>query len=292
MANIARYKWIAMCFIFPQIFVTLVFFIWPSFRAVVQSFYYSDAFGIHRRFAAFGNFYDLFTSLEYSQALRVTFIMALFVTLLTMSLGLALAALVSTRSKGQPIYKTLLLWPYAVAPAVAAILWRYLCHPTLGWVTQVLHVCGMDFNPLTKPTQALMVVIITASWQQFSYNFLFYYAALKMIPPVILDAAILDGTSAWRRFWQIQFPLLSPTSFFLLTMNLIYVFFDTFGVIQVMTNGGPGLSTTTLIYKVYQDGFVGMDPGSSSAQSVVLMCIVVSLTLLQFRFLEKRVHYQ
>lgn len=292
MANYARYKWIAMCFIFPQILVTLVFFIWPSFSAVVHSFYYSDAFGIHRHFAAFGNFYDLLTSADYGQALWVTFILAALVTLLTMGFGLALAVLVNGRQRGQQLYKTLLLWPYAVAPAVAAILWRYLCHPTLGWVTQILHACGMDFNPLIHAKQALFVVIITASWQQFSYNFLFYYAALKMIPPVLLDAAILDGASPWRRFWQIKLPLLSPTSFFLLTMNLIYAFFDTFGIIQVMTNGGPGLSTTTMMYKVYKDGFVGMDPGGSSAQSVVLMLVVVCLTLLQFRFFEKRVHYK
>jgi sn-glycerol 3-phosphate transport system permease protein len=292
MANDTRYKWIAMCFILPQILVTLLFFIWPSLSAVVQSLYYSDAFGIHQRFAGLGNFYDLFISADYSQAFWVTLIVAVSVTVLTMGFGLALAAVVNSRSRGRHLYKSLLLWPYAVAPAVAAILWRYLCHPTLGWVTQALKAIGIEFNTLVHAKQALLVVIITASWQQFSYNFLFYYAALKMIPPSILEAAILDGASSWRRFWQISLPLLSPTSFFLLTMNLIYAFFDTFGIIQVMTNGGPGLSTTTLMYKVYKDGFVGMDPGGSSAQSVVLMLVVVSLTLLQFRFLEKRVHYK
>lgn len=292
MANNARHKWIALCFIFPQILVTLVFFIWPSFSAVLQSFYFSDAFGMHQHFSAFGNFYDVLTSPDYSQAVWVTFIMALSITVLTLGGGLALAVLVNSRHKGRELYKTLLIWPYAVAPAVAAILWRYLCHPTLGWVTQALKSIGIDFNILTHAKQALVVVIITASWQQFSYNFLFYYAALKMIPSAILDAATLDGASTWRRFWQISLPLLSPTTFFLLTMNLIYAFFDTFGIIQVMTNGGPGLSTTTLIYKVYKDGFVGMDPGGSSAQSVVLMLVVVGLTLLQFRFLEKRVHYK
>lgn len=225
-------------------------------------------------------------------AALVTLIIALAVTTLTMVFGLALALLVNGRRRSQHVYKTLLLWPYAVAPAVAAILWRFLCHPTLGWLTGVLQWIGVDFNYLIHAKQALLVVVITASWQQFSYNFLFFFAALKMIPQSLIDAAIIDGASTWRRFWQIIFPLLSPTTFFLLIMNLIYSFFDTFGIIHVMTNGGPGYSTTTLIYKVYKDGFVGMDPGSSSAQSVMLMLIVIGLTLLQFRYLEKKVHYE
>ena len=225
-------------------------------------------------------------------AVWVTLIMAFSITFLTMGLGLSLAVLVNGRRKSKPLYKSLLLWPYAVAPAVAAILWRFLCHPTLGWMTSAFHFFGVDFNYLTHANQALMVVVLTASWQQFSYNFLFFFAALQLIPRSIIDAATIDGASAYRRFWQIVFPLLSPTTFFLLTMNLIYSFFDTFGIIHVMTNGGPGYSTTTLIYKVYKDGFVGMDPGSSSAQSVMLMLIVVGLTLLQFRYLEKKVHYE
>lgn len=282
----------AVFFIAPQLLVTLIFFIWPACSAIVQSFYYSDAFGLHRYFAGLGNFVDLWQSKDYAMAVLATFIIALAVTTLTMGFGLALAVLVNGRKKSQPIYKSLLLWPYAVAPAVAAILWRFLCHPTLGWVTGVLQWFGVDFNYLVHAKQALLVVIITASWQQFSYNFLFFFAALKMIPSSLIDAAIIDGASSWRRFWQIIFPLLSPTTFFLLIMNLIYSFFDTFGIIHVMTNGGPGQSTTTLIYKVYKDGFVGLDPGSSSAQSVMLMVIVIGLTLLQFRYLEKKVHYE
>lgn len=292
MTKYSRYKKTAFLFIAPQLLVTLIFFIWPACSSVIQSVFYSDAFGFHRSFAGIGNYIDLWYSTDYLMAALVTVILAVSITVLTMGFGLLLAVLVNGRGKSQALYKSLLLWPYAVAPAVAAILWRFLCHPTLGWLTAVLQWFGVDFNYLIHAKQALIVVIITASWQQFSYNFLFFFAALKMIPSTILEAAIMDGASKWRRFWQIIFPLLSPTTFFLLIMNVIYSFFDTFGIIHVMTNGGPGYSTTTLIYKVYQDGFVGMDPGSSSAQSVILMLIVISLTLLQFQYLEKKVHYE
>jgi sn-glycerol 3-phosphate transport system permease protein len=292
MIKYTQHTKIALCFIIPQIVVTLVFFIWPACSAVMQSLYFSDAFGLHQRFAGLENFTDLLFNPDYGYALLVTFVMALFITILTMSSGLALALLVNGRRKGRHVYKTLLLWPYAVAPAVAAILWRFLCHPTLGWMTGALKLVGIDFNYLIHANQALLIVILTASWQQFSYNFLFFFAALKLIPSSLMDAATIDGASPWHRFWHIIFPLLSPTTFFLLIMNLIYSFFDTFGIIHVMTNGGPGYSTTTLIYKVYKDGFIGMDPGSSSAQSVMLMLIVVGLTLLQFRYLEKRIHYE
>ena len=292
MVKYAQHTKTALCFIVPQLVVTLIFFIWPACSALMQSLFYSDAFGLSRRFAGLGNFIDLWQSSDYAMAVLVTFVIAFSVTTLTMGFGLALAVLVNGRKRSQHVYKSLLLWPYAVAPAVAAILWRFLCHPTLGWLTGALQWIGVDFNYLVHANQALLVVIMTASWQQFSYNFLFFFAALKMIPPSLIDAAIIDGASSWRRFWQIIFPLLSPTTFFLLIMNLIYSFFDTFGIIHVMTNGGPGGSTTTLIYKVYKDGFVGMDPGSSSAQSVMLMLIVICLTLLQFRYLEKKVHYE
>jgi len=292
MAKYIHHKTIAFFFMAPQVLVTLLFFIWPSCSGLMQSLFFSDAFGLHWQFAGLGNYLDLFKSLEYSAALIVTVIIAVAITLLTMGLGLLVAVVVSNRPRGQQLYKSLLLWPYAVAPAVAAILWRFLCHPTLGWVTSALQGMGYDFNYLIHAKQALMVVIFTASWQQFSYNFLFYIAALKMIPQALIEAAILDGASSWRRFWQVTFPLLSPTTFFLLIMNLIYAFFDTFGIIQVMTNGGPGNSTTTLVYKVYKDGFISMDPGSSAAQSVMLMLIVVVFTMAQFRYLEKKVHYE
>lgn len=291
MAKFNHQRVYAWLFILPQLLITLVFFIWPACNALLQSFFYTDAFGLHKHFAGLSNFIDLFQDRSYSKAIWVTFIIAFSVTFCTMSFGLLIAILVNNRGRTQGVYKSLLIWPYAVAPAVAAILWRFLCHPTLGWLTHFLQSMGINFDYVNNVNQALLVVILTASWQQFSYNFLFYFAALKAVPSSLIDAAVIDGASAWQRFWQIILPLLSPTTFFLLIMNLMYGFFDTFGIIQVMTHGGPGNSTTNLIYKVYQDGFEGMDLGSSSAQSVLLMVIVVLVSLVQFKYLEKKVHY-
>lgn len=292
MTQFNRHSLIAWLFIAPQLGITLIFFIWPACEALIQSWYYSDAFGVGKHFAALTNFSDLWLETGYVKAVYVTFIIALSVTFITMGLGLLLATLIVNRNRSQFIYKSLLIWPYAVAPAVAAILWRFLCHPVLGWLTLFLHQIGIEFDYVNQPHQALIAVILTASWQQFSYNFLFYFAALKAIPLSVIDAAIMDGASLGQRFRQIILPLLSPTTFFLLIMNLIYGFFDTFGIIHVMTRGGPGNSTTNLIYKVYQDGFEGMDLGSSSAQSVLLMILVIVISLLQFKYLEKKVHYE
>lgn len=291
MAKFNHQRFYAWLFIVPQLIITLVFFIWPACNALIQSFFYTDAFGLYQQFSGLANFSDLFVDPSYSKAIWVTFIIAFSVTFCTMSLGLLMAILVNNRGRTQGIYKSLLIWPYAVAPAVAAILWRFLCHPTLGWLTHILQFMGINFDYVNNVNQALLVVILTASWQQFSYNFLFYFAALKAVPSSLIDAATIDGASGWQRFWHIIFPLLSPTSFFLLIMNLMYGFFDTFGIIQVLTHGGPGNSTTNLIFKVYQDGFEGMDLGSSSAQSVILMVIVVLVSLVQFKYLEKKVHY-
>lgn len=291
MAKFIQNKKTALFFILPQLLVTLLFFLWPACSALFQSFFFSDAFGLHRVFAGLTNFRDLLVDPGYRQAVLVSFEIAVLITFFTMSLGLFLANLVAKRFKSQVIYKSFFIWPYAVAPAVAAILWRFLCQPTLGWIAQIMDWMGWQFNYLINPKQALMVIVITASWQQFSYNFLFFFAALKAIPANLIEAAILDGASSRQRFWQIIFPLLSPTTFFLLIMNLIYSFFDTFGIIDVMTSGGPANTTTTLIYKVYKDGFIGMDPGGSAAQSVLLMVMVSILTLIQFRYIEKRVHY-
>ncbi|MFC3907790.1 sn-glycerol-3-phosphate ABC transporter permease UgpA [Legionella dresdenensis] len=291
MSKFTHNKKIAYAFIAPQLIITLVLFIWPACGALLQSFYYADAFGLHRHFAGLGNFIDLAQDPGFFKAVQVTFIMAFFITLITMAVGLLLAALVNNRKKSQPVYKTLLLWPYAVAPAVAALLWRFLCQPSIGWLAEFCRSFGYEFNYLNNPKQALIVVIIAASWQQLSYNFLFFFAALKAIPQSLLEAATLDGASVWQRFWQIIFPLLSPISFFLLIINFIYSFFDTFGVIDVLTGGGPASSTATMIYKIYKDGFIGMDPGGSAAQSVILMILVGTLTLLQFRYVERRVHY-
>lgn len=292
MAKFNQHNLYAWLFIVPQLLVTVVFFIWPAGNALMHSFFYTDAFGINQQFARFNNFFDLLGDPAYAKAVWVTFVMAASITVITLSLGLIMAALVNNRNKSQGFYKSLLIWPYAVAPAVAGILWRFLCHPILGWITHLVHPLGIDFDYINNANQALFVVILTASWQQFSYNFLFYFAALKAIPQSLIDAAIMDGASPRQRFWQIIIPLLSPTTFFLLLMNIIYGFFDTFGIIQVMTHGGPGNSTTNLIYKVYEDGFEGMDLGSSAAQSVLLMILVIIVSLIQFKYLEKKVHYE
>lgn len=292
MEHFNRHKKQAFLFLVPQLIVTVIFFIWPSCNAIVQSLFFSDAFGLHHRFSGLQNYIDLITDPGFIKALIVSLTIGFLVTVLTIGTGLLLAFFVNERQKSQVWYKSLLLCPYAVAPAVAAILWRFLCQPTLGWLTYFLHQVGVDFNYLTNINQAFFVVILTASWQQFSYNFLFYFVALKAIPKTLIEASILDGASTWQRFWQIILPLLSPTTFFLFVMNMIYAFFDTFGIIDVMTSGGPENNTTSLIYKVYNDGFVNMDPGSSSAQSVLLMVVVTVLTLVQFRYLEKRVHYE
>jgi len=286
------HKKLALLFVAPQLVITVVFFLWPACSALLQSLFFGDAFGLQQRFAGVVNFTDLFQDPAFAQALYTTFLIAFLVTFFTMLLGLFLAVLVNVRQKSQAVYKTLLLWPYAIAPAVAAILWRFICQPSLGWLAQGLDYMGLHFNYLTNPIQAISVIILTASWQQLSYNFLFFLAALKAIPQPLIDASIMDGANFWQRLWHVILPLIAPTTFFLLIMNLIYGFFETFGIIDVLTNGGPGRSTTTLIYKIYKDGFVGMDPGSSAAQSVVLMILVVTLTLLQFRYLEKKVHYE
>ncbi|MBA2648029.1 MAG: ABC transporter permease subunit [Legionella sp.] len=292
MAKFTHQRLYAWLFILPQLLITLIFFIWPACMAMVQSFFYADAFGLHKQFAGLANFSDLFLDVSYVKAIWVTFVIAVSITFITMSSGLVMASLVSHRQKSQGVYKLLLVWPYAVAPAVAAILWRFLCHPTLGWMTRLCEFLGFHFDYMSNAHQALLVIILTASWQQFSYNFLFYYAALRAVPSSLIDAAIIDGASVMQRSLQIILPILSPTTFFLFIMNLIYGFFDTFGIIQVITHGGPGNSTSNLIYKVYIDGFEGMDLGSSAAQSVLLMLIVIGISVFQFKYIERKVHYE
>lgn len=291
MAAFNQHKKLALLLMFPHLAIIIIFFIWPAASALLQSFFFTDPFGMHKQFAGFTNFVDLAHDPSFLSALTISFVIAFFITLLTMSFGLKLAILVSGCVKGQALYKSLLLWPYAVAPAVAAILWRFLYQPSIGWVAHLCSLMGFEFNYLVHPYQSLTVIILTSSWQQFSYNFLFFFAALRAIPQDLIEAAILDGASPWKRFWQIILPLISPTSFFLLIMNLIYSFFDTFGIIDVLTHGGPESRTTTLMYKIYKDGFINMDLGSAAAQSILLMAIVVILTLIQFRYVEKRVHY-
>lgn len=279
-------------YILPQMLIIFVFFIWPSISAVIQSFYFSDAFGLHRGFSGLHNYLDLLHDPSFLKSVWITLVLALAINVFSLSLGLLSAFLVDERTKSKRWYKSLLLFPYAVAPAIAAILWRFLWQPSLGWLSYGFQQIGIHINYLTNPSQALWIIILTASWQQLSYNFLFYFVALQAVPGSVKEASLLDTASFWQRFWRIIFPLVSPTTFFLLVMNIIYAFFDTFGIIDVITAGGPANDTTSLIYKVYRDGFVNMDPGASAAQSVMLMVMIIGLTLFQFRFLEKRVHYQ
>ncbi len=282
---------LAYFLILPQLIVTVIFFIWPGFTALQQSFFRGDAFGIHKHFVWFENFSDLFVNPRYLYSLWVTLIFSVAVAVLSMSSGLLLAALVNGIKRGSSSYKSMLIWPYAVAPAVSAILFRFLFNPSIGVISFWLNQLGYEWNYILHAHQALFLVVLASSWQQFSYNFLFFLAGLQAIPRSLIEAAAIDGAGPFRRFWNIVFPLLSPTTFFLLVINLIYAFFDTFGVIQIISQGGPASATNTLVYKVYNDGFIGLDIGGSAAQSVILMIIVITLTAFQFRYIERKVHY-
>lgn len=275
----------------PQLVITLVFFIWPASQALFQSMLLEDAFGLKTQFVWFDNFKELFASDQYLAAFETTLIFSVSVTVSSMALSLLLAVMADRIIRGATAYKTFLIWPYAIAPAVAGVLWYFMFNPSIGINAYLLRALGYDWNHLLDGTDAMIMVVIAAAWNQISYNFLFFLAGLQAIPRSLIEAAAIDGAGKWRRFWTIVFPLLSPTTFFLLVVNLTYAFFDTFGIIHTMTSGGPGRSTTVLVYKVYSDGFVGQDLGSSAAQSVILMIVVAVLTVIQFRFIERRVHY-
>jgi sn-glycerol 3-phosphate transport system permease protein len=275
----------------PQIAVTLVFFYWPASQALWQSFLLQDAFGLSITFVWFENYVELFRQPDYYNTIWNTFIFSAAVSALSLSIALLLAVMADKPLRAGGVYRTLLIWPYAVAPAVAGVLWLFMFQPSLGIVAQGLRNIGIDWNPLLNGTHAMILVILAATWKQISYNFLFFLAGLQAIPRSIIEAAAIDGARPIRRFWTIVFPLLSPTTFFLLVVNIVYVFFDTFGIIDAMTGGGPSKATETLVYKVYQDGRLGGDLGGSAAQSVILMIIVIGLTAIQFRYIERRVTY-
>jgi sn-glycerol 3-phosphate transport system permease protein len=275
----------------PQLAVTAVFFFWPAGQAIWFAFLRQDAFGIRTQFVGFENFADLLADPLYLQAAWNTAIFSISVTAIAMAVALWLAVLADKRIRAAKAYRTLLIWPYAVAPAMAAVLWIFLVHPTIGLFGRALNAAGIPWNYQLNGGQAMLVVILASAWKQVSYNFIFFLAGLQSIPPSVLEAAAIDGARPARRFWTITFPLLSPTTFFLLVVNLVYAFFDTFGVIDALTKGGPAKATETLIYRAYVDGRVNLDLGASSAQSIVLMGVVVVLTILQFRYVERRVHY-
>lgn len=275
----------------PQALVTLVFFFWPAGQAVYQSAFIPDPFGLKSQFVGFGNFTYLFSDPYYLASFKTTLIFSALVTLLSMAPALWLAVLADRLLKGATTYRTLLIWPYAVAPAVAGVLWLFMFNPNVGVVSWYLGLLGYDWNHALNPHEAMGLVVVASAWGRISYNFLFFLAGLQAIPKSLIEAAAIDGAGFWRRFWTIVFPLLSPTSFFLLVVNIVYAFFETFGVIHTITSGGPQQATTILVYKVFADGFVGQDLGSSAAQSVILLVLVGILTVIQFKYIERRVHY-
>ena len=284
-------RWLPYLLVAPQLLVTMVFFFWPAGQAVWQSMYLPDPFGLSSEFVGAENFWFLFEDPYYRQSFFTTALFSTLVTLSSMSIALFLAVMADRVIKGSGAYRTLLIWPYAVAPAVAGVLWLFMFNPSIGVATYWLKALGYDWNHVLNGTEAMGLVVAAASWKQISYNFLFFLAGLQAIPKSVIEAAAIDGASFSKRFWTIIFPLLSPTTFFLLVVNIVYAFFETFAVIHTITGGGPQQDTTILVYKVFADGFVGQDLGSSAAQSVVLLLIVGLLTVFQFKFIERRVHY-
>jgi len=284
-------RWLPYALIFPQILITVVFFFWPAVQALFQSLLVQDAFGSSTEFVWFENFRTLFSDANYLESFKVTAIFSLLVAGLGLSISLVLAAFADRIVRGASLYKTLLIWPYAVAPAIAGVLWLFLFNPTLGVVAHWMIGRGIHWDPLLDGNDALVMVVIAAVWKQVSYNFLFFLAGLQSIPKSLIEAAAIDGAGPGRRFRTIVLPLLSPTAFFLLVVNIVYAFFDTFGVIDATTQGGPAGATQILVYKVYYDGVKAADLGGSSAQSVILMVIVIALTVVQFRYIERKVQY-
>ncbi|MBC8457876.1 MAG: sn-glycerol-3-phosphate ABC transporter permease UgpA [Deltaproteobacteria bacterium] len=286
-----KHKFLPYLLVAPQIAITLVFFIWPASQAVYQSILQEDPFGLSSTFVGLANFVYIFTDEIYLHSIYVTAVFSLLVAVIAMSISLLLAAMADRVIKGATGYKTLIIWPYAVAPAVAGVMWYFLFNPTVGIIALYMKILGYEWNHSLNGGQAMFLVIIAAAWREISYNFLFFLAGLQAIPRPFIEAAAIDGASPLKRFWTITFPLLSPTAFFLIVMNIVYAFFDTFGVIHVITDGGPNNATNIMVYKVYHDGFLSLDLGGSAAQSVVLMIIVISLTVIQFRYIERKVNY-
>lgn len=275
----------------PQVLVISVFFFLPAGQALVQSLQQSDAFGTSVEWVGLENFRNLWNDDSYLASFQTTAIFSLLVAVLGIGISLLLAYFADRVVRGAMFYRTLLIWPYAVAPAVAGVVWLFLFSPSIGVVSYALSHIGFEWNALLNSKHAMALIVMAAVWKQLSYNFLFFLAGLQSIPKSLIEAAAIDGAGPWRRFWTIQFPLLSPTSFFLLVINVVYAFFDTFGIVDAATKGGPGKDTAILVYKVYFDGFKALDLGGSAAQSVVLMLIVIALTVVQFRFVEKKVNY-
>ena len=286
-----RSAWLPYALVAPQIAITIIFFFWPAVQAGWYSFQLQDAFGERTQFVGLANFSALINDSNYLHSFRITAVFSLLVAGSGIAISLLLAAMADRVIRGALAYRTLLIWPYAVAPAVAGVLWLFLFAPSIGIVTFALRALGIHWDWVLQGDQAMLLVVIAATWKQISYNFLFFLAGLQSIPRSLIEAAAIDGAGPGRRFWTIVFPLLSPTAFFLLVVNIVYAFFETFGVIDATTQGGPAGATQILVYKVYYDGVKAADLGGSSAQSVILMAIVIALTVVQFRYVERKVQY-
>ena len=284
-------KWLPWALVAPQVAIILVFFYWPAAQALLQSVMVDSPFGGNREFVGLDNFRQLFGDPGYLASFKTTAMFSILVAVCGLSISLLLAVMANRVVRGERFYKTLLIWPYAVAPVVAGVLWVFMFASPMGVIAFWLRAVGINWDHLLNSNHAMTLIVVAAVWKQISYNFLFFLAGLQSIPKSLIEAAAIDGASPWRRFWTIVFPLLSPTTFFLLVINVVYAFFDTFGIVDATTKGGPGKDTSILVYKVYYDGFKAMDMGGSAAQSVVLMAIVVTLTVIQFRFVEKKVQY-
>jgi sn-glycerol 3-phosphate transport system permease protein len=278
--------------ILPQILVTATFFYWPAIQGIAASFQLSDPFGLHTQFVWFDNFIALFIDPLYLKSVLTTLFFSGSVALVSICFGLFLATMANRVLKATTLTRTLLIWPYAIAPAISGILWLFLLHPSYGVVAIFIEEwLGIDWNPLLESSHAMLLIVLASAWKNVSYNFVFFLAGLQAIPHSLIEAAAMDGASPFRRFWSITFPLLSPTMFFVTVMTIIFSFFESFGIIHAVTQGGPGGSTNILVYKVYQDGFIGLNLGSSSAQSVVLMALIILITVLQFKYVERKVQY-
>jgi sn-glycerol 3-phosphate transport system permease protein len=283
--------WLPSALVTPQLIITFVFFVWPASQALYQSVLLEDPFGLKSQFIWFDNFTQLFRNRDYLESFGRTALFSGLVAGLAMGIALLLAVMADRVIKGATGYKTMLIWPYAVAPAVAGALWVFMFNPRIGIVAYVMQAMGYDWNHQIRGNDAFTLITIAAVWKQISYNFVFFLAGLQAIPKSLIEAAAIDGAGPAKRFWTIVFPLLSPTTFFLLVVNIVYAFFDTFGIVHATTSGGPAKATEILVYKVFNDGFIGLDLGSSAAQSVILMAIVIVLTVVQFRYIERRVAY-
>jgi sn-glycerol 3-phosphate transport system permease protein len=284
-------RWLPWLLVAPQMVVVTIFFFWPAGSALYQSVLLEDAFGGSTQFVGLENFDRLFSDGSYLASFRTTAVFSLLVATCGICIALLLAVMANRVIRGATLYTTLLVWPYAVAPAIAGVLWLFMFAPSVGIVSHALRSLGIEWNHLLNGNQAMALIIMAAVWKQISYNFLFFLAGLQSIPKSLIEAAAIDGARPWHRFWTIVFPLLSPTTFFLLVINIVYAFFDTFAIVDAATQGGPGRDTAILVYKAYYDGFKAMDLGGSAAQSVILMAIVIALTVVQFRYVERRVQY-